>query len=142
MPRGRARGLASRAPSESSGREQVDAYLARFPSALRATLEDLRRTIRETAPEAEEAISYQMPAFRLNGILVYYAGFTDHGSLFPASVDLLEKLAQDVKPFRTSTGTLQFTVERPLPKNLVRKLVRARIAENAARAKARASYRR
>jgi uncharacterized protein YdhG (YjbR/CyaY superfamily) len=142
MPRGRARGPASTPPSEETGRERVDAYLAAVPGALRAALEELRRTIREAAPEAKEDISYQMPAFRQDGILVYYAAFTGHGSLFPASVGLLDKLERDVRPFRTSRGTLRFTVEHPLPKALVRKLVRARVAENTARAKAGQSRRR
>jgi len=100
---------------------------------MRAALQRLRKTIRETAPEAEEVLSYRMPAFRLNGMLVYYAAFKDHGSFFAGSTVVLRKFARELKPFRAGKGTLQFTPERPIPVDLVRRIVRERVAENRAR---------
>jgi uncharacterized protein YdhG (YjbR/CyaY superfamily) len=116
----------------------VEEYLAAVPEDQRAALERLRATIREAAPEATEAISYSMPAFKDHGrALVGYAAFTEHCSLFPMNADLIERLADDLKGFRTSKGTIRFTVDRPLPKALVRKIVKARLEENAARGRRR-----
>ncbi len=93
-------------------------------------LEKLRQTIRAAAPEAEEVISYKMPAFRYRGRLVYFAAFKDHYSLFPASSSLLPKMKDELKPYKTSVGTLQFAYDQPLPVALVRKIVKARVKEN------------
>jgi uncharacterized protein YdhG (YjbR/CyaY superfamily) len=112
----------------------VEAYLAALPEEQRAALEDLRATIRAAAPDATEVISYGMPAFKAHGrSLVGYAAFKDHCSLFPMNSALIARFADDLKPYSTSKGTIRFTVDRPLPKALVRKLVRARLAENEAR---------
>lgn len=121
----------------------VDEYLAQVSAEQRAALEALRRTIRAAAPRAEEVISYRMPAFRQNGVLVYFAAFQDHCSFFPGSVATQRKFAAELKPFAAGKGTIRFTPERPLPEELVKRLVRARVAENAtrSRAKTRASRR-
>jgi uncharacterized protein YdhG (YjbR/CyaY superfamily) len=112
----------------------VEAYLTALPDGSRAALEKLRETIKTAAPEATEAISYQMPAFRDRGrILVYYAAFKDHYSLFPASVAVIEALGAEVEPYATGKGTLRFEFDEPLPGALVKKIVRARLKENAAR---------
>ncbi len=116
----------------------VDAYLAKVPADQRAALEALRRTIRAAAPEADEVISYQIPAFRKDGILVYYAAFEDHCSFFPGSVVTQRKFAAELKPFAAGKGTIHFTPERPLPAGLVTRIVRARLAENERRAKRKA----
>jgi uncharacterized protein YdhG (YjbR/CyaY superfamily) len=116
----------------------VDAYLARLPNAPRAALEQLRETIKAVAPEATETISYQMPAFRLDGrFLVWYAAFKDHCSLFPATEKVLEAHATALKPYFSGKGTIRFTVEEPLPAALVKKIVRTRIEENAALSRSR-----
>ncbi len=121
----------------SSGRAKVDAYLAAVPADKRAALQELRDTIRAAAPAAEEVISYGMPAFRQNGILVYYAAFADHCSFFPASVVTARKFARELKPFAAGKGTFRFTPEKPLPAGLVKRLVKARVSENEARARVR-----
>jgi uncharacterized protein YdhG (YjbR/CyaY superfamily) len=109
----------------------VDAYLATLSPDKRAALQKLRRTITAAAPEAEECISYGMPAFRLDGLLVAYAGFTNHCSLFPCGS--IRALAKELARYQTSKGTIRFDPKKPLPVTLVRKIVKARVAENAAR---------
>ena len=112
----------------------VEAYLASAPEDQRAALERLRATIREAAPEATEGISYGIPAFKHRGHpVVGYAAFKEHCSFFPMDAGLIARFAEDLKAFGTSKGTIRFTVDRPLPKALVRKIVKARLEENAAR---------
>lgn len=122
----------------SPGPKDIDAYLAAVPADKRAVLEDLRKTIRAAAPDAEEIISYGMPAFRQNGTLVYFAAFEDHFSFFPGSVVTQRRFAAELKPFAAGKGTIHFTSEHPLPATLVRRIVQARLAENKARAEAKA----
>jgi uncharacterized protein YdhG (YjbR/CyaY superfamily) len=96
---------------------RVDAILAALPADQRAALEALRRTIAATVPEAEETISYGMPAFRYHRrILVYYAAFKAHCSLFPGSGAVIEAHRRELEGFATSKGTLQFTPEHPIPR--------------------------
>ena len=112
----------------------VEAYLAALPDDRRRVLEALRATIRAAAPGATEQISYDMPAFMTGGrILVSYAAFKSHYSLFPASGAVLEALGDEIAPFHTGKGTIRFTAERPLSDELVTRLVRVRIAEDATR---------
>ncbi len=113
--------------------ETVEAYLASIPDDARAALKKLRKTIRASAPEAIEGISYGMPAFKHKGPLVYYAAFKDHCSFFPASVAVMRRFAADLKSYDQTKGSIHFTPARPLPALLVRKLVKARLAENEAR---------
>ncbi len=120
--------------SQGSGSHDVAAYLAKLRPEYRAALEKLRATIKEAAPGAEEVISYQMPAFRYRGVLVFYAAFSDHCSFFVGSQITQRKFAAELKSFAVGRGTLRFTPEHPLPLDLVRRIVRARVAENDARA--------
>ena len=115
--------------------------MAGVPDRQRATLEDVRRTIRAAAPEATEAISYQMPAFKQRGrFLVSYAAFRDHCSLFPASYAVMEALRTELEPYVSGKGTLRFTVEDPIPAELVTRIVELRLHEvEAAAAKPRRS---
>jgi uncharacterized protein YdhG (YjbR/CyaY superfamily) len=115
--------------SKTSRPRSVDAYLASLRPDYRAALQKLRRTIKAAAPEATEVISYRMPAFRYFGMLVYYAAFEDHCSLFVASAAVRRKFARELKPYASGKGTLRFTPERPLPAVLVRRIVKARVAE-------------
>lgn len=124
--------------SGSAGPGSIDEYLATVPAETRVVLERLRRTIRAAAPEAEEVISYKMPAFRQDGVLVYFAAFEDHCSFFPGSVVTQAQFAKELKPFAAGKGTVHFTPEHPLPASLVTRIVKARLAENKARAAAKA----
>ena len=113
----------------------VDAYLAGVPAKERAVLEKIRATVLSVAPDAGEKISYGMPTFTYNGKhLVYYGAMKKHLSLFPGSKAVLKEFSAELKPFDTSgRGTIRFTVDKPLPMTLVKKIVRARMAENEAR---------
>ncbi len=116
--------------------QDVDAYLAAVPDDARAALERLRAQIRAAAPEAVEAISYQMPAFKYRGRgLVAYAAFKRHCSLFPMSGAVIEACAAGLSAYDIDKGTIRFQASKPLPAALVRTLVRARIAEIEARLK-------
>lgn len=111
--------------------ELVDAYLEKVPEPARTTLNKLRADIRKLVPkEATEGISYGMPAFKYKGGLVGYAAFKSHCSLFPMSGSALEPFADEVAPWKTSKGTLQFPPDKPLPAALLKKIVKARIAQN------------
>ncbi len=110
----------------------VDEYLASLDDDKRAALERLRGIIRAAAPRAEECISYQLPAFRLDGrMLVWFGAGTNHCAFYPGGI--VQPYASELKGFETSKGTVRFQPEHPLPATLVRKLVKARIAQNAAR---------
>lgn len=109
-----------------------DDYLAGLPDDKRAALEKLRRTIRAAAPKAEECISYQLPAFRLDGkLLVLYGATAKHCSFYPGSGTAVEAHKANLEGYSTSKGTIRFDADKPLPATLVRKIVKYRIAENA-----------
>ena len=116
----------------------VDEYLERVPAEARATLEKLRQTIRVCAPKAVEGISYGMPMFKYEGMLVAFAAFKNHCSLF-AGTGVIAAHQEDLKRYDTSKGTVRFPTSKPLPAALVKKLVKARIRENEAKAARRAS---
>jgi uncharacterized protein YdhG (YjbR/CyaY superfamily) len=120
--------------------KDVDAYLAEVPEEARATLEKLRKTIKAAAPRATEVISYQMPMYKQNGMLVGFAAFKDHCSLFPGAA-VINAHKEEFKRYDTSKGTIRFPASKPLPAALVKKLVKARIEENEARAAASKSHR-
>jgi uncharacterized protein YdhG (YjbR/CyaY superfamily) len=118
-----------------AGPKTVDEYLNAIPERERSVLEHLRATIRAAAPDATEAISYQMPAFKQGGrFLVSYAAFSDHCSLFPASYAVMEALSDQLQPFVSGKGTLRFTVDEPIPSELVTRIVELRLHEVAAAA--------
>jgi uncharacterized protein YdhG (YjbR/CyaY superfamily) len=109
---------------------EVDRYLAGLDEPRRSTLEQLRRTILEVIPEAEEGISYLMPAFRVKGkVVAGFAAFKNHLSYLPHSGSVFPELTEEVAAYRTSTGALQFPVDTPLPKELVKKLIGVRLAQ-------------
>ncbi len=109
----------------------VDEYLAKVPEPARGTLNKVRAMIKAAVPaEATEGLSYGMPAFRYKGALVAYAAFKDHCSFFPMQASLIDAMKDELRGYRTSKGTLQFGVDKPLPAVLVKKMVKARVAEN------------
>jgi len=111
-----------------------DEYLAQFPEPQREVLQALRETIHAAAPDAIEAITYRVPTFKLGKRnLVHYAGFPDHCSFFPGSAATTDLFADELGSYRTGRGTIQFTVEAPLSADLVTRIVKARLAEEAAR---------
>jgi uncharacterized protein YdhG (YjbR/CyaY superfamily) len=116
-----------------AGPTDVDDYLAAVPEGQRAALERLRRTIRAAAPHATETISYRMPAFRDGDrLLVSYAAFKDHCSLFPMSLKVIDDNWDELELYHSGRGTIRFRPDRQLPAALVKKIVKARLAENAA----------
>lgn len=108
--------------------EEIDAYLAALDEPKRSTLQELRKTIMEIVPDAEQIISYGMPAFRLDDkVVAGFAAYKQHLSYFPHSGSVLPALKKDVKPYETSKGTLRFAPDTALPRSLVEKLIAVRI---------------
>ncbi len=114
----------------------VEEYLASLPDEQRAVVEVLRQTIAAAAPEAVESIAYQMPAFRSHGnqFLVSYGAYKRHYSLFPASEAVVQALGDELTPYLAGKGTIRFPATKPIPTAVVTKIVKVRVAENAAHA--------
>ena len=109
---------------------QIAAYMKAQPPVARRALAQVRAAVRAAAPQALEAFSYRMPAFRLDGrVLLWYAGFTNHFSLFPIGPRLVRSLGKAAARFQTSRGTIRFPLDEPVPVVLVKRIVKARIAE-------------
>jgi uncharacterized protein YdhG (YjbR/CyaY superfamily) len=112
----------------------IDAYIAAFPPDVQAILEQIRKTIRETVPDAQETMSYQMPTFTLNGhYLVYFAAYKKHISLYPAPTGIAE-FQEALAVYGAGKGTLKFPLDQPVPFDLIRNVVIFRVKENAERA--------
>lgn len=114
--------------------ETIDEYILSVPPEIQETLKKLRKVIKESAPDAEEKISYQMPAFALNGILVYFAAFKNHIGFFPTSSGI-DAFKNELTEYKTSKGTVQFPLNKPLPYELISRIVKFRVAENINKAK-------
>jgi uncharacterized protein YdhG (YjbR/CyaY superfamily) len=111
--------------------EAVEQYLADVPEPAQSTLRKVRATIRSVVPaEATEALSYGMPAFKYKGALVAYAAFQEHCSLFPMNAHLIEVFKEELKSYPTAKGTIRFPQDKPLPAAILKKIVKARVAEN------------
>jgi len=119
----------------AKNRNSIDEYLAALPDEQHQVLEALRRTIKSAAPQAEECISYGVPAFRQNGMLVGFGAAAKHCSFFLMSGSTVENHQKLLKDYDTSKGTIRFSAAKPLPAALVKKLVKSRIAENESRRK-------
>lgn len=114
---------------DSVAAKSVDEYLAGVPEPARSTLKQIRATIRSAAPSAAtEVISYRIPMFKYKGMLMGFAAFAHHCSLFPGAI--VEEFKDELKNYRISKGTIQFPVDKPLPATLVKKIVKARVALN------------
>lgn len=107
----------------------IDEYIAAFPSGIQKKLNEMRAVIRKTAPEAMEKISYQMPTFFLKGNLVHFAAFKNHIGFYPVPTGI-EKFKNELSAFKTTKGAVQFPLDKPLPLDLIRKIVKFRVAEN------------
>ena len=119
--------------------KNIDDYMTLQPEKVRETLENLRQIIRDTAPEAEEVISYGIPAYKYHGMLVYFAAYKKHCSLFGGTGTLTEEMKEQLKAHKTSKGTIQFTVENPLTDELVRHIVKVRMQQNVEKMKSKKS---
>ena len=113
----------------------VDVYIADFPPETFAKLNQLRETIKAAAPDAEECISYAMPAYRLNGMLVYFAGYAKHIGFYPGAGGIAE-FKDEISRYKNASGSVQFPLDQPLPVKLIRRIVQFRIKQNLGKAKA------
>lgn len=113
----------------------IDEYIAGSPPDVRQRLQKIRRTIRKAAPDAGEAISYEMPTFKLSGNLVHFAAFKEHIGFFPTPSGV-EKFKEELAAYATSKGTIRFPHDKPIPLGLIGRIVKFRVAENLAKAAA------
>jgi uncharacterized protein YdhG (YjbR/CyaY superfamily) len=109
--------------------ETIDEYIATFPQNIQHTLEELRQAIRDSAPEAKEAISYQIPTFKLNGNLVHFAAFKNHIGFYPTSSGI-SQFKKELSHYEISKGTVRFPINKPIPLDLIKKIVKFRVKEN------------
>ena len=115
--------------SSKTAPSTIDAYIQMFPGNVQALLESLRRAIREAAPEAEETISYQIPTFKQNGILVHFAAFKNHIGFYPTPSGI-EAFREELSAYESSKGSVKFLMDQELPLDLVSRIVRFRVQEN------------
>jgi len=107
----------------------IDEYIENFPQEVQLKLKELRKTIKASAPGAQEKISYQMPAFTLKGYLVYFAAYKNHIGFYPASSGINE-FKNELEGYESSKGTIKFPLDKPLPLELIKRIVKFRVAEN------------
>lgn len=113
----------------------IEAYIESFPNDTQKKLKQMRATIKKAAPKAEELISYNMPAFKLNGMLVYYAAYKKHIGFYPTGSGIAA-FKKELSVYKGAKGSVQFPLDKPIPLNIITKIVKHRVKENAARAKA------
>jgi uncharacterized protein YdhG (YjbR/CyaY superfamily) len=111
----------------------VDEYIAGYPPAIRDRMNKIRALIKKAAPDAKEKISYRMPAYTLNGMLLYFAGFAKHIGFYPMT-SAIQAFKDELKGYKTSPGTIQFPHDKPLPLVLIKNIVKFRVKENLAKA--------
>jgi uncharacterized protein YdhG (YjbR/CyaY superfamily) len=109
--------------------KSVDEYISTFPKDIQKTLEQVRQTIKKSAPEAEETINYQIPTFKLNGNLVHFAAFKNHIGFYPAPSGL-KAFKKEISNYKSSKGSVQFPINEPIPVSLISKIVKYRVKEN------------
>jgi uncharacterized protein YdhG (YjbR/CyaY superfamily) len=113
----------------------TDEYIASFPKEIQTKLQQFRGVVKDAAPQAEEVISYGIPAFRLNGMLVWFAAHTHHIGFYPRGSGI-EDFKEELSSYKVSKGTVQFPFDRPLPLELIKKIVKFRVEENLRKVKA------
>jgi uncharacterized protein YdhG (YjbR/CyaY superfamily) len=116
-------------PTNRIAANTIDEYIAAFPADIQAILQKIRGIVHETAPEAEEKISYQMPAFTLDGNLVYFAAFQHHIGFYPTPSGT-EAFQKELAPYKHAKGSIQFPLDQPIPYDLIRQIVAFRAKEN------------
>ncbi len=121
-------------PTSRTTPKNIDEYIALFSPEIQASLEKIRLTIRRAAPEAEETISYRMPAFRLDGILVYFAAFKKHIGLYPPVRGDAE-LEKSLATYAGEKGNLRFPLDQPIPYDLIKRIVKLRVKQNLGKAR-------
>ncbi len=121
--------------AEAQPPTDIDGYIGQFSPEVQTILQDIRATIRAEAPDAEEIISYRMPAFRLHGILFYFAAFQKHIGLYPP-VSGDKAIEKAIAPYAGEKGNLRFPLDQPIPLGLIRRIVRLRVKQNLAKAEA------
>ena len=126
--------------SNQVGHTSIDEYIALFPEETQKFLQELRSTIKNAAPGAEEKISYQMPAFTQKGILVYFAAWKNHIGFYPTSSGT-QAFKQELSVYKSSKGSVKFPLDKPLPLDLISNIVRFRVAENLKKAEEKSSNR-
>ncbi|MGA3059954.1 MAG: DUF1801 domain-containing protein [Candidatus Bathyarchaeia archaeon] len=109
--------------------ETIDEYIATFPKNVQRILQELRQTIIKAAPEADEGISYRIPVFKLNGDLVWFAAFKNHIGFYPRA-SAIEAFQDKLSTYEISKGTVKFPINKPIPLNLIKEMVRFRVKEN------------
>jgi uncharacterized protein YdhG (YjbR/CyaY superfamily) len=120
--------------------KSVDQYLASQPKDVQAVLKRVRSTIRKALPRAKEVISYQIPAYKLpGGTALFFAGWKEHYSLYPATAPLLEAFEAELAPYKVNKATIRFELSQPVPVKLIERIAKFRAKEDAARAKAKAA---
>jgi uncharacterized protein YdhG (YjbR/CyaY superfamily) len=121
--------------ADQTAPKTIDEYIASFPKDVQEILERIRRTIREAAPDAQEKISYQMPAFTLKGNLVYFAAFKNHIGFYPIPSGI-EQFKEELSAYEQGKGSVQFPLDKPIPYDLISRIVKFRVKENLAKAEA------
>jgi uncharacterized protein YdhG (YjbR/CyaY superfamily) len=117
--------------------KSVDEYIATHPEDVQAVLHRVRRTIRKAVPGAEEVISYQIPAYKLHGgAVIYFAGWKQHYSIYPATDRVVEAFKDDLAPYKVSKGTIRFPLSQPVPVKLIERIAKVRAKETAEHARA------
>jgi len=112
----------------------IDEYISTFPEEIQVRLEEMRAIIKKAAPKTEEVISYSMPAFKQNGVLVYFAGYKSHIGFYPTASGI-SNFKDEFSTYKSSKGAVQFPLEKPLPARLITKIVKFRVAEDLSKVK-------
>ena len=110
--------------------KDVDEYISWFPEETQKLLKQIRTAIQQSAPKAEEVISYGMPGYKINGMLVWFAGFKNHIGFYPKGSSAINGFEKDLAKYKTSKGAIQFPMDKPLPIALIKKMIKFRLAQN------------
>ncbi len=119
--------------------KDIDSYIATFPADVQEQLEQVRNAIQSSAPKAEEVISYNMPAFKYHGMLVYFAGYKQHIGFYPTASGIAA-FKDELSKYKNAKGSVQFPLDKPMPLALIKKMVKFRVKENTEKAASKKSH--